>query len=184
MRSLTWQLIVVAAVLCGGCGSPSAPSSSAGLTLYELRIAESPLCAALTASGGPGLYGFFKFGVVTVHVKGSFSRGTFLLVDDSLATYAPQCIIQTQPILQTRPTLQLGSSSVTGTSVSGRFDGVWFPSGCPGSYLGGQSAVSGTRDATSASGTLNGTLFDGIYALNFYGHCPATDHPWSLTPVQ
>jgi hypothetical protein len=143
---------------------------------YELRIAESPLCAALTA-GGPFPYGFFKFGVVTVYVKGSFSQGTFLLVDDSLATFAPQCTGGS------RPALQLEDSSAVAGLVSGRMDGVWFPAGCPGSYLGAQGTVSGTRDATSASRLLNGTLNNGIFALNRSGYCPATDHPWSLKPA-
>lgn len=123
------------------------------------------------------------FGTKTVHVTGSFSQATFLLVDDNLAVFAPQCIIQTQQTPLTRPILQLGGSSVAGASVSGRLDGAWFPSGCPGDYLGATGTVSGTRDAASASGLLNGTLFNGIYALNYYGFCPATEHTWSLTPV-
>jgi len=178
--------MIVAAVLCCGCGSPSAPSSEEP-RLYELRIAESPICPTLTAGNPSVQYGFFRFGSATLHVRGSFSQGTFLLVDDNLAVFAPECPVPTRPIppaLQTRPAFLLESSSGTDASVSGRFDGVWFPRGCPGNYLGAQGTVHGTRSATSASGTLSGTLFDGIFALNFYGNCPATDHAWSLIPAQ
>lgn len=175
MRSLTSSLVVAAAVLSWGCESATAPSSPSALTVFELRLAESPSCAVLTA-GNPG--NFFKFGAVTVHVKGSFSQGTFLLVDDSLATFAPQCTTS-----QARPALQLGPSSAAAGVVSGRMDGVWFPAGCPGNYVGAQGTVNGTRDGTSAGGVLDGSLVNGIFALNFAGSCPATDHRWWLTPV-
>jgi hypothetical protein len=177
--------MIIVAVSCCSCTSPSAPSEVQ--TLYELRLVESPICPILTAGTPSARYGFFKFGTVTVHVRGSFSGGTFLLVDDNLAVFAPQCPPPISPIpgaLQTRPTLHLESPSATNASVSGRFDGVWFPSGCPGNYLGAEGTVSGTRDATSASGLLNGNLSNGIFALNFYGWCPATDHAWSLKPAQ
>jgi hypothetical protein len=169
---------MVGVVCCSSCASPSAPTSDEP-TLYELRVAESPICPTLTAfPQGTARYGFFMFGLVTVHVKGSFATGTFLLVDDSLATFAPECVGRS------RPTLQLPRSSVAGGSLAGQIDGVWFPRGCPGNYLGAEGTVSGTRDATSASGLLNGTLSNGIYALNYSGSCPAPDHAWSLRPAQ
>jgi hypothetical protein len=170
MKSRTAPLVVLAAIWCGGCGSPAAPSVE---TVYELRIAESPSCAGMVRDPG----NFFKFGVVTVHVKGSFALGTFLLVDDSLAVFGSQCTNNS------RPALQLVGSSAGGV-VSGRLDGgVWSAAACIGNYLGAQGTVNGTRDATSASGLLTGSLFNGIFALNFAGSCTATDHTWSLKPA-
>jgi hypothetical protein len=167
----TASLVALAAIWCGACGSPGAPSVE---TVYELRIAESPSCAGMVRDPA----NFFKFGVVTVHMKGSFSEGTFLLVDDSLAVFGSQCTNNS------RPALRLAGSSAGGGVVSGRLDGgVWSATACIGSYVGAQGTVSGTRDATSASGVLNGSLFNGIFALNFAGSCTATDHSWSLKPA-
>jgi len=177
MRSWAPALCLFVTAVCVNCASPSAPSDEQ--RLYELRIMESPICPTLTAGTPNVRYGFFKFGTATLHVKGSFSTGTFILVDDNLAKFASECV----GVGQARPALQLPRSIVAGGSLAGQFDGMWFPSGCPGNYLGAQGTVSGTRDATSASGLLNGTLSNGIYALNFFGWCPATDHTWSLTPV-
>jgi len=186
MRPSIPSIVIVLAAMCCGCGSPSAPSSEEP-ALYELHVTESPLCPALTAGTPSPQYGFFRFGTTTLHVRGSFSQGTFLLVDDNVAVFAPDCPLQALPIppaLQTRPAFHVENSRVADAAVSGRFDGVWFPRGCPGNYLGAQTTVTGTRDTTSASGTLSGTLFNGIFALNFYGWCPATDHAWSLRPAQ
>jgi hypothetical protein len=173
-------LVGVVTAVCSACGSPSAPSSAAA-TLFELRITESPICAALTTD--IARYGFFKFGTATVHVSGSFSQNAFVLVDDSLATFAGQCV-GALPGGGPRPVLQFNGAGNTSASVSGRFDGDWFPNGCPGTYLGATGTVTGTRDSTSASGVLNGTLSNGIYALNNAGSCPATDHAWSLVPAK
>ena len=171
MRALTPHL-VAAVLLCSGCSSPSAPSSSE--TTYELRITESPSCAAFAAAIPAN---FFQFGTATVHVKGSFSAGTFLLVDDSLAVFGSQCSSTS------RPELRLDVTAGPGV-VSGRLDGGgWSPSSCVGTYHGAQGTVTGTRDATSASGLLNGTLVNGIFALNNQGFCQATDHTWSLKPA-
>ncbi len=171
MKSRTVPIVVLAAIWCGACSSPSAPSVE---TVYELRIAESPSCAGLVRDPA----NFFKFGVVTVHVKGSFSEGTFLLVDDSLAVFGPQCTNNS------RPALRLVNSSAGAGAVSGRLDGgVWSATACVGSYVGAQGAVNGTRDATSASGLLSGSLVNGVFALNFAGSCAATDHTWSLRPA-
>jgi len=46
--------------VCCSCTSPSAPSEVQ--TLYELRLAESPICPTLTAGTPSAQYGFFKFG--------------------------------------------------------------------------------------------------------------------------
>ena len=171
MKSQTAPLVLLAGAWCGACGSPSAPSVE---TVYELRIAESPSCAGMVRDPA----NFFKFGVVTVHVKGSFSEATFLLVDDSLAVFGSQCTNNS------RPTLRLAGSSAGAGVVSGRLDGgVWSATACVGSYVGAQGAVNGTRDATTASGLLSGSLVNGIFALNFAGSCTATDHAWSLKPV-
>jgi len=169
MRALIARIVAVAA-LCSGCSSPSAPSSSE--TTYELRITESPSCAAQATPGN-----FFLFGTKTVHVKGSFSAGTFLLVDDSLAVFGSQCSSTSRPELRLDVTAGPGA-------VAGRMDGgVWSPSSCIGSYVGAQGTVSGTRDAASASGLLNRQLVSGIFALNSAGSCSAIDHTWSLKPA-
>lgn len=171
MKSQIVPIAALAAIWCGGCSSPSAPSVE---TVYEFRIAESPSCAGMARDPA----NFFKFGVVTVHVKGSFSEGMFLLVDDSLAVFGAQCTNNS------RPALRLVDSSPAVGMVSGRLDGgVWSATACVGSYVGAQGTVNGTRDATSASGLLNGSLVNGIFALNFAGSCAATDHTWSLKPV-
>jgi hypothetical protein len=121
---------------------------------------------------------FFKFGVVTVHMKGSFSEGAFLLVDDSLAVFGSQCTNNS------RPALRLAGSSAAAGVVSGRLDGgVWSATACVGIYVGAQGSVNGTRDGRSASGLLSGSLVNGIFALNFGGSCTATDHTWSIKPV-
>ena len=122
MRSWAPALCLVVAAVCCNCASPSAPSDEQ--RLYELRITESPICPTLTAGTPNVRYGFFKFGTATLHVKGSFSTGTFLLVDDNLAKFAPECVGTS------RPTLQLPRSSVAGESLAGQIDGVWFPDGC------------------------------------------------------
>ena len=174
MTSQTTRLVTLAAIWCGGCGAPSAPSASTP-TVYELRLSQSPSCPAINA-GPPG--NFFQFGVVTVHVKGSFAEGTFLLVDDSLAAFGPQCSNTS------RPALRLVDSSAGAGVVSGRMDGgVWSPTACVGTYVGAEGKVSGARDATSASGLLDGTLSNGIFALNFHGSCTAADHRWAITPA-
>jgi hypothetical protein len=171
MKLPTVLIVLLASIWCVGCSSPSAPSVE---TVYELRIAESPSCAGMVRDPA----NFFKFGTVTVHVKGSFSEGTFLLVDDSLAVFGSQCT--NNP----RPALRLVDASAGAGAVVGRLDGgVWSAAACVGSYVGAQGTVSGTRDATSASGLLNGSLVNGIFALNFAGSCTATDHTWSLKPV-
>jgi hypothetical protein len=173
MKSQTAPLGVLAAIWCAGCGSSSAPSIE---TVYDLRIAESPSCAGTARDPA----NFFKFGVVTVHVKGSFTEGTFLLVDDGLAVFGSQCTNNSRPALRL-----VGSSAGPGV-VSGALDGGVWSAGtvaCVGNYLGAQGTVNGTRDATSASGLLNGSLFNGIFALNFAGSCTATDHTWSLKPA-
>src|SRR5436190_11405220 len=93
---------------------------------------------------------FFAFGVMTVHMKGSFSEGTFLLVDDSLAVFGSQCTNNS------RPALRLAGSSAGPGVVSGRLDGgVWSTTACVGIYAGAQGSASGTRDARSASGLLD-----------------------------
>jgi hypothetical protein len=174
MRSQTAPLVVLAVTWCCGCSS-SSPSAPSVETIYELRITESPSCPAIAAAT-PG--NFFQFGIVTVHVKGSFSDGTFLLVDDSLAVFGAQCSNTSRPALRL-----LGAGAGAG-AVSGRMDGgVWSHSSCVGSYFGAEGTVSGTRDATSASGLLNGRLVNGIFALNNQGFCPAIDHTWSLKPA-
>jgi len=117
-------------------------------------------------------------------VKGSLSESAFVLVDDGLATFDPQrVVLEPGGVRGSRPTLQFVGES-DGRSLSGRLDGVWFPGASPGSYLGAQGTVSGSRNARSANGLFNGNLFNGTYALNFYGFCPAADHAWLIIPVQ
>jgi len=170
LKSHGVRLAVLAAIWCGACSPPSAPSVD---TVYNLQITESPSCAGMVKDPA----NFFNFGVVTVHVKGSFSQGTFLLVDDGLAVFGAQCTNNS------RPALRLDSSAGAG-AVSGRLDGgVWSTTACVGNYVGAQGTVSGTRDAMSASGLLNGQLVNGIFALNFAGSCTAVDHTWSLKPA-
>jgi hypothetical protein len=170
--------LIVALGWCGGCGSPSSPSSSPAE--YQLRITESPSCKALTAGPPyPTRYGFFSFGEQTVHVKGSFTEGTFALVDDNLA-HACTGQGSAYPPLQ----LQLARATGPADSMSGHFDGFWFPeSACVGVYFKAAGAATGIRNGTSASGVLNGTLFNAIFAYNYSGNCPAPDHSWSLTPL-
>jgi hypothetical protein len=172
MEFQTALLVLLAATWCGACGSPSAPSVE---TVYDLRITESPSCPAFAAPI-PG--DFFQFGTMTIHVKGSFSAGAFLMVDDSLAVFGAPCSNTS------RPTLLLTGSSVGTGTISGRLDGgLWSRSSCVGTYFGAQGTVSGMRDGTSAGGLLDGTLRNGIFALNNQGFCTATDHTWSLKPV-
>jgi hypothetical protein len=174
MKSQTLPLVVFAVIWCCGCSS-SSPAAPSVETTYELRITESPSCRAMAAAT-PG--NFFQFGTVTVHVRGSFFDGTFLLVDDSLAVFGAQCSNTS------RPALRLVGASAGAGVVSGRLDGgVWSHSSCVGSYFGAEGAVSGTRDATTANGLLNGRLVNGIFALNNQGFCQAIDHTWSITPA-
>ena len=63
---------------------------------------------------------FFKFGVVTVHVKGSFPEGTFLLVDDSLAVFGSQCSNNSRPALRLATSTRPGWSRDGWMAVCGR----------------------------------------------------------------
>jgi hypothetical protein len=177
MRLSTSGLIAILA-LSSACTSPSTPSPTRHL--YELRIAESPICKTLTGLGPSRemnvKYGYFQFGQSVVHVSGRQGlMGAYVLEDDSLA--------QTTTCGQ-RLTLTIDSHDTNGAVTGSVAPGRWFPSGCPGGYLDAEGTITGIASATSGSGLLNGTLGNGIWAYNFSGTCPATDHSWSLTTVQ
>jgi hypothetical protein len=178
MRLSTLALIAVVA-LSSACTSPSTPSPPTR-QLYELRIGESPICKTLTAPGPSGppnvTYGFFKFGQSVVHVSGGPGlMGAYVLEDDSLA--------QTTSCGH-RLTLTINSHDTNGAVTGSVTLARWFPTGCPGEYLFAQGTITGIASTTSGSGLLNGTVGNGIWAYDYSGDCPATDHSWSLTAVQ
>ncbi|HZR25519.1 MAG TPA: hypothetical protein VFA59_18125 [Vicinamibacterales bacterium] len=167
----------LAAISASACASPTAPSTA---QLFQLTITESPSCAGISGFGN-----FYAFGHQSIHVTGSFSERTFLIVDDALASSA-SCI--------GRPKVTLVFEYGVGSTLTGQLGGMWFgprESCGEGDYLGvsGTGAetfaqLTGTRTGDTATGLLSGALYNGaFFVASLAGRCSASDHSWRLDPA-
>ena len=166
---MSGRTVCVVAMALSACGeSPPAPSITKP-PVYSLQLSVSSSC---TKSGAAYLW-------ETLHVTGSFVSGRFVMVKENLGpTDVSFCGYGTPFFLQTTIT--------PAGSVSGTLCGTWHDDGCySNGTLDAHGTITGIRNGNTASGTFDGDIGStATYQLNLFSRCSASEHRWSLTPIQ